>query len=130
MDAMKPEDNVIMVESGKIRIRCTVSHREEEGYWNAHIPAFDIHFSSPAGEDALKKRAEIAMRAFADYWVKGKSMKDFVVKIHLLGFRTPSHDSKMHELLNNRRSSAKFNNRNIKNLEGYQESAQLEAVVA
>ena len=45
---------------------------------------------------------------FFDYYIKNQSWREFMLKIHKLGFRTEMHDLKMKKLLNNRPVSAEF----------------------
>lgn len=104
---MKDKNTYIKFEEKGIRIGYKVHRIIRENSVTSYIPGFDIAFSAPSIEIA-NKRSSIMIHHFFDYYIKNQSWREFMLKIHKLGFRTEMHDLKMKKLLNNRPVSAEF----------------------
>jgi hypothetical protein len=105
---MKDKNTYIKFEPKGIRIGYRVYRTAQEGgLITSYIPGFDIAFSSASKEIAIK-RANAMVTHFFDYYVKNQSWREFMLKIHKLGFRTEMHDLQMKKLLNNRPVNAQF----------------------
>lgn len=104
---MKDKDTFIKFEAKGIRIGYQVYRTQRAGFVTSYIPGFDIAFSAPSREIA-KERAPKMIMHFFDYYIQQQTWREFMLKIHKLGFRTELHNHQMKKMLNKRPINAQF----------------------
>lgn len=86
----------------------------ENGKVSCYIPGFDISLSAPDKQEAFR-RANVVVRSFMNHFIehspKEKKIKLLVLELNKLGFKAPTNDVAIKNILNGRISgNPKFKN--------------------
>lgn len=86
----------------------TSYHKEIEGRFSVYIPAYKMFLSAKTKEE-IKNKSIFMVKSFYEFHLKQNGLKNFMLEIHKLGFRTKNHDFIMKNLINGRPTNSKFN---------------------
>lgn len=126
MNEMAAKDVYVRIREGKIEYQWVTKSVVTEGdLYSCYIPGFDLFFSAKS-ENQMMERGRQMMKTFFDYWVQEEGYKNFVLKIHKLGFKAPKHNFVIKQYLNKRPANAKFKMVNIDTPLGFENSREVE----
>ena len=99
----------VKIEGNKVSLGFHFHYTEQDGFFNAYIPAFNLAFCTK-DESKLNEKAERMAISYARYYLKEEGIKRFALELHKKGFRANMHNLTLAEILHDKRKNANFSN--------------------
>jgi hypothetical protein len=102
----------VKIDGNKVSYGIHFHYVQQDGFFNAYIPGFDLSFCTQDREK-LKERATQISTAYLRYFLNKEGMKRFALEMHKKGFiATNHHDKVMSDIMHNKSVNTKFKNYN------------------
>jgi hypothetical protein len=108
-DSENKRPTYVKIEGNKVSFGFHFHFVEQDGFYNAFIPAFNLTFCTK-DKSKLDEKAKKMAIAYARYFLNVEGIKKFALELNKKGFRTPSHNYTMTEILHDKLKSANFSN--------------------